>query len=571
MPLLVAIKGEDWVLEIVGKLPELPTFIATPTSSFYVDESLIVEILDIESGKMVLLERGHLIPPIFFEQVSYDVYLEKKSEVILALPPGAEQRRITEHSEHYQINFGNNVGIADIQLISKNTTHKISVEIFPRKIDYRTDYIAMRTEVSGILRNLAMTANAKTYGLAAPSPADKPTLLEWFALLKAHFQEFIKLTQTIARSPHSHLKSSEHTKNTDKVKKASRQTINRAIRKNSGGFLIKELNVVLPFKMDEQISFVSFDTPENRYYKGLLGVTYRNILALTKIHNTGDEDSEWDSEFKFFESIRPELATMKAKIEVALKAPFLKGVREETSFRPKSMVFHKNPTYSRIDKIARLLNGGLSFTGNIVPIGVKNTALLYEYWCFLKIIEILRDQFDLEEQSIVKIHNFRTTVCLAKGKASAMRFMHKKTKKNLYVVYNRLFNKLPTIDQKPDNVIQIASEARFYIFDAKYRLQFDKRYLNEYGVAGPLTEDINTMHRYRDAIAIPHPMNANEYITGVVIGAAVLFPYADETKYQEHKFYKSIEKVEIGGIPFLPSATTLLTKKISLLLAKEYP
>jgi hypothetical protein len=36
--------------------------------------------------------------------------------------------------------------------------------------------------------------------------------------------------------------------------------------------------------------------------------------------------------------------------------------------------------------------------------------------------------------------------------------------------YNRLFNKLPTIAQQPDNVIQFASDERFYIFDAKYRI-----------------------------------------------------------------------------------------------------
>jgi hypothetical protein len=54
-----------------------------------------------------------------------------------------------------------------------------------------------------------------------------------------------------------------------------------------------------------------------------------------------------------------------------LRSPFLGQVAEATLARPKSMVFHKHPLYSRFDKLCRLLNGGLSFAGNIVPIGVK--------------------------------------------------------------------------------------------------------------------------------------------------------------------------------------------------------
>ncbi|WP_171016137.1 nuclease domain-containing protein [Ramlibacter sp. 2FC] len=202
---------------------------------------------------------------------------------------------------------------------------------------------------------------------------------------------------------------------------------------------------------------------------------------------------------------------------------------------------------------------------------MKETSLLYEYWCFLKIIGLLRERFDLKEQSVVQVNRLRTTVALSKGKSSAMRFVHKPTGKPLYVVYNRLFNRLPTIAQKPDNVIQFASEDKFYIFDAKYRIQFDGDYVKLYGGPGPTSDDVNTMHRYRDAIAIPHPMKPQEYKQGVVAGAVVLFPYPNEEAFRAHKFYKSINQVEIGGLPFLPGATTLVAEKIEALLSAEYP
>jgi hypothetical protein len=149
--------------------------------------------------------------------------------------------------------------------------------------------------------------------------------------------------------------------------------------------------------------------------------------------------------------------------------------------------------------------------------------------------------------------------------------MHRPTGKLLFLIYNRLFDRLPTIAQKPDNVIQMASDDRFYIFDAKYRIQFDDQYMSQYGGVGPTTEDINAMHRYRDAIAIPHPVKPQEYKTGVVIGAAVLFPYADETSYRQHKFFNSLSQIEIGGLPFLPRATDLMEAKLNALLSDEYP
>ena len=43
-----------------------------------------------------------------------------------------------------------------------------------------------------------------------------------------------------------------------------------------------------------------------------------------------------------------------------------------------------------------------------------------------------------------------------------------------------------------------------YIFDAKYRIDFAEtsHYKRKYGTPGPMEEDINTMHRYRDALVV---------------------------------------------------------------------
>lgn len=77
------------------------------------------------------------------------------------------------------------------------------------------------------------------------------------------------------------------------------------------------------------------------------------------------------------------------------------------------------------------------------------------------------------------------------------------------------------------------------------------------------------MHRYRDAIVLPHPLRPGEYQSGVVIGAAVLFPLPDEEAYRQHRFHRSLDAVEIGGIPLLPGASGLFEEKLEKILAAE--
>ncbi|WP_240353222.1 MULTISPECIES: nuclease domain-containing protein [Cohnella] len=64
------------------------------------------------------------------------------------------------------------------------------------------------------------------------------------------------------------------------------------------------------------------------------------------------------------------------------------------------------------------------------------------------------------------------------------------------------------------------------------------------------------MHRYRDAI-VYEDGNRGE-LERSMFGAYVLFPYHDEEKFREHKFYKSIELVNVGAFPFSPNSTKLM-------------
>ena len=131
---------------------------------------------------------------------------------------------------------------------------------------------------------------------------------------------------------------------------------------------------------------------------------------------------------------------------------------------------------------------------------------------------------------------------------------------------------LPTISQKPDTMLTISKKGKDYqfnyVFDAKYRVDYaqkDSYYESRYHSPGPLEEDINTMHRYRDSLVV---MQNGPY-ERTAFGAYVLFPWGDEESYLEHPLYKSINQVNIGGLPFLPQATDLVEQFVERLIEKS--
>ena len=106
-----------------------------------------------------------------------------------------------------------------------------------------------------------------------------------------------------------------------------------------------------------------------------------------------------------------------------------------------------------------------------------------------------------------------------------------------------------------------------YVFDAKYRIENNPSnafYPDEN--PGPKVDDINTMHRYRDSIVYENKLSKFTF-EKTMFGAYILFPYADEELYKEHRFYKSIDTVNIGGLPFLPGATTLVQELLGDLIS----
>ncbi|MFC0393527.1 nuclease domain-containing protein [Paenibacillus mendelii] len=223
------------------------------------------------------------------------------------------------------------------------------------------------------------------------------------------------------------------------------------------------------------------------------------------------------------------------------------------------------PGYREVYRNYLMLMKGLSIQSDLFRLSMKDLAQLYEYWCFLKIHDLLSRKYELLKQDIIKINRTGVFVTLDKTQKAKMVYRNPKNGELFTLYYNALpkGDQSPTLSQRPDNVLTLKkndSSAEYkYIFDAKYRMNpayEGTPYYEKYKMPGPEEDDINTMHRYRDAIV--YMDGQHREFERSMFGTYVLFPYHDEAQFREHRFYKSIELINIGAFPFLPNSTALM-------------
>ena len=308
---------------------------------------------------------------------------------------------------------------------------------------------------------------------------------------------------------------------------------------------------------------ITYDTQENRLVKFMLKATVRRIDDFTRRYVKSRQKPD--------EQVLNGAKKMSGELQRLLGASFLAEVADYSASKSMSLVFGMAPGYRELYKYYLMLQNGISVGGDIFHMSVRDTAQLYEYWCFIKLYDILRSHYTLKSPDIIKVDRKGVTIDLVKGRQSKVTFLNTKSGERIYLAYNPSEIATQTVNQRPDNVLELekkgAGNRYKYVFDAKYRIEMnpDGSFYPD-TKPGPKVDDINTMHRYRDSIVYENKESRFTF-EKTMFGAYILFPYADEEEYKNHRFYKSIDSVNIGGLPFLPSATTLVTELLDELVS----
>ena len=511
------------------------------------------------------------IRPLFFEQQRYEIIIEPESghtvefwhenyNVRKYVTPVGKRGNILTGI----INFGNDIGMSDLYILVDGRRYlKLTIEVFPSKISYKDDYKAIVADVTAEVYNLVFDFLRKTYDSFDISSSKQSSPVEFFAIIQKVYDKFIVAADMVISRPHHVLKKEYKVLPGHKV----RRTDNRSIRwiEKHPDQAVRSGEQILAAKTLAVRKYVTYDTKENRLTKYMLETTAKRLENFRTQYLKLVRETDL--------SVIGRIDRMTQGIRRRCNTGFFKEVEAIPAKSGMSLVFNMAPGYRDLYRCYLLLQHGLSVTGSIFNVSVKDLAVLYEYWCFIKLNSLMKDRYEMISQDIIKVAGNGLFVSLIKGQRSRVHYRNPANGEHIILSYNPKEISGATVPQRPDNVLRLEKKnldnkvAYEYVFDAKYRINAapeGSMYKQMYQTPGPQEGDINTMHRYRDAIVAESGLSSYER---TMFGAYVLFPYHNEKEYREHRFYKSIDKVNIGGLPFLPSATGMVTDMLDQLIS----
>ncbi|GAB6137959.1 DUF2357 domain-containing protein [Halanaerobaculum tunisiense] len=498
------------------------------------------------------------VSPFFYEWQDYQIVIQSSQEADVEFYHQNRQIReaVTPLSNNQsiltgQINFRNDVGYSELEVRSEGRTLlTLKLEVFPSKVDYQEDYHNLLEEVNQEVYNLAYDFLRKTFQDMRLAEEKNISDIEFFTILRQIFSNFKQAFRRIEQAPHHNLKEARQVKPAGRVKKVNHKSV-KWVRKNPR-FYDEELG--LPVKMLDIDKQVNFNTFENKFVKWIISETSKRIKEFIVKYKTNSSN------------IEPEVVelaqNMIRDLDLMISRSFLQEVGDLRKIDSLSLVLQMAPGYREIYKYYLMLKKGLSLNGELFNLSIKETWKLYEYWCFLKLNQILRNKYKLVQNNLIDFDYSGIYVTLKTSSNASVKYENPKTEEKFTLSYNSLESRGITTGQQPDNVLALQKEDSTveykFVFDAKYRINPaypNTSYQSKYQTPGPEEETINTMHRYRDAIV---SQEEDDFKRGMA-GAYVLFPYHNEEEFREHHFYQSINQVNVGAFPFLPQSIELVT------------
>ena len=533
---------------------------ATIIVNNYLDENTTLKTIT-DFGELVE-NSGNTMMPCFFEDGQYQLVLEMKDKTKYEIFHSGV--RLTDDFEIIGncyigiIDFSSDIGYTNIDIYQEGKKIlTVILEVFPSKLDYYKDYKELIQEINEEVCSLAFKFIDKTYLTGKLKDVDYQTNAEFVNILDVIFDDLEKAIKRIVANFKHNVITQERITEIHKAKKASNNSIAYIRRhpeilvKSDKGFINIDNNKYYPLKIIEEKKNTTIDIFENRFVKYMIKRIVERLDSIEKTIHSND----------IRENLYIDIISQRKRIlEGYLKRHF-KNISDLTGRKSMSLVFQMASGYKEMYKKYSILNKGLDLGDDLFKITPKKLYSLYEMWCYIKIHKILFDMgYEVEEYGILQFKDNGMYLSLLQDSEAKMVYKNNKNKIELW--YNKSYSS-PTTNQRPDTALYIRNidgkNNRVYIFDAKYRISIDSN-----GIIGPMEEDINVMHRYRDAIV--SKMGTDFHYKYETFGAYVMFPYGDEEKFRNHKFYKSIEEVNVGAFPMLPGSTKLIKEQLEKII-----
>ena len=423
---------------------------------------------------------------------------------------------------------------------------QVSMEIKSVKAKYRTDYRKMLEDITAYYTDLVlMQGSPVTQKLEIDNDTPQQTLYQRYAFVRsivesAAFQEAI---HKIIASPVRKWEEAVVERNVSNVKRLSRRNMHQMAASRDRIPVCNGEDMGLPHGVNSvpRTLTVAYkrdttDNQENQFVKFVLRSFTSFCSELRGKKNANDR-------------LKAEIDKTMDVLNSHLNMLFFKQVSMPSQLNLNSPVLQRKEGYREILQAWLMfdLAAKLSWKGgdNVYEAGKRNVAVLYEYWVFFKLLEVISRVFEIDPVSInklVKTDADHINLEIQQGKMTMIDGLYDagKRKFNIRFYYNRTFAHTRedeelgksgswTMNMRPDYTLSIwpgeismeQAEREDLIvhihFDAKYRvnkidLGVDDSMNDEQMSEALLNEkkeqeegiykraDLLKMHAYKDAI-----------------------------------------------------------------------
>ena len=402
-------------------------------------------------------------------------------------------QRNQKHPNRGKIKTGIYVGTVNFSVRNTITGLElpVKIEIQSIKTSYRGDYRKMLTDITSYYTDLVMQQGSPvTQKFDVDYDTPQQTLYQKFAFVKSiidseAFEESLhkvisnpvrKWTETVAERRIESVKRLTR----DNMRQIATRTDRMKISNGPMGLSSIPRTLTVNHKTD------TVDTHENQFIKYVLTSFYAFCSNLGTKKN----------------------ATEQLKTEVEVVCENLANHINNAFFRQVSQPTHLNlgsPVLQRKEGYRELLQSWLMFDlaakitweggDTVYEAGKKNVAVLYEYWLFFKLMEVVSDVFKInpaDKEKLIKADDDKINLDIRQGRMNVINGKYDSENRllNIRLFYNRTFGFEESIDKtgswtmsmRPDYTLSIwpgekteyeaeADDSIVHIhFDAKYRL-----------------------------------------------------------------------------------------------------
>jgi len=508
-------------------------------------------------------------------QIKEGSYYEYKITNGFSLKPSeiVSQSKVNDSSGRISPNIYVGTLTIDVLDAEKIKCGEVKLEVQSVKTTYRQDYRLMMEEITEKCTDLLLQHSSPvSQYFEVDFNADANTLYQRFAFIKSILEsiEFNDSVHKIISSPVTRWKENETIEDIRGVKRFN----NSAIRQltSSGNRInlpdehpLKNRLKSIPSKIKVNNKTETVDTPENRFVKHAL-VSFQSFCSDFKIKLNNNS------------RIKNEAELLIDRLDQFLSHSVFKEIANPTMLPLNSPVLQRKEGYREIlrvwlmfDLAAKMIwhGGDDVYSGN-----KRDVAVLYEYWLFFKLLDIIKEVFKIDSLAIEKLIEQTSDglgLKLKQGKFLPVEgeYISDTRKLRIEFSYNKTFSggkEYPdsgswTRNLRPDYTLSIwpfgieqdqAEKEELIVhihFDAKYKVEnLHALFAKDENLEEEKEEqkkgtykraDLLKMHTYKDAIRR-------------TAGAYVLYP-GTEGKFMRFGFHELIPG--LGAFSIRPSKT----------------